>query len=91
MGNLCYYIHESKIELMWFTFLTKEKKMSTTTANKGVKKLEAAVASQSEQLSSVVNRMNRMADEIDVVEGELNRFKSDVASDVKYLTDRVDS
>ncbi len=65
--------------------------MSTTTANKGVKKLEAAVASQSEQLSSVLNRMNRMADEIHVLKGELNRFKSDVASDVKYLTDRVDS
>jgi len=35
--------------------------------------------------------MNRMADEIHVLKGELNRFKSDVASDVKYLTDRVDS
>jgi predicted RNase H-like nuclease (RuvC/YqgF family) len=76
---------------MWFTFLKKEKKMSTTTANKSVKKLEAALASQSEQLSAVLNRMNRMADEIHLLKGELNRFKNDVASDVKYLTDRVDS
>jgi predicted RNase H-like nuclease (RuvC/YqgF family) len=76
---------------MWFTFLRKEKKMSTTTTNKGVKKLEATLVTQGEQLSAVLNRMNQMADEIHLLKGELSRFKSDVASDVKYLTDRVGS
>ena len=34
--------------------------------------------------------MSELVDQIAVMQGDLNRFKTDVASDVKYLTDRVD-
>tara|TARA_R110000824_G_scaffold118614_2_gene270935 strand:- start:135 stop:422 length:288 start_codon:yes stop_codon:yes gene_type:complete len=42
------------------------------------------------ELGKLRNRMSELVDQIAVMQGDLNRFKTDVASDVKYLTDRVD-
>jgi len=35
-------------------------------------------------------RVQSLVDEMFVLKNELSKFKSDVASDVKYLTNRVD-
>ena len=42
------------------------------------------------ELGQLRNRMSELVDQIAVMQGDLNRFKTDVASDVKYLTERVD-
>jgi len=46
------------------------------------------------QLTKSVNKLKKrvteLVDQLSSVRGELNKFKSDVASDVKYLTNRVD-
>ena len=42
------------------------------------------------ELGSLRRRINELVDELSTLKNELNRFKSDVASDVKYLTERVD-
>ena len=55
-----------------------------------VKTDKSEVKDQKEQISRLLNRMNTMADELHSLRGELGRFKDDVASDVKYLTNRVD-
>jgi len=65
--------------------------MATTTDTRTVKALKTEVKDQKEQISRLLKRMNTMADDIHTLRGELGRFKSDVASDVKYLTTRVDS
>ena len=44
----------------------------------------------SEETRSLRARINQLVDEIHVLKTELQQFKSNVASDVKYLTDRVD-
>jgi len=36
-------------------------------------------------------RLNQIVDELSTFKGDVERFKSNVASDVKYLTERVDS
>ena len=64
---------------------------TSTTDTRGVKALKGEVKTQKEQISRLLNRMNTMADELHTLRGELSRFKEDVASDVKYLTTRVDS
>ena len=64
--------------------------MATTTESRAVKTLTKTVEAQKTQLSTLLNRVSTMADEIHVLKNELNRFKTDVASDVKYLTERVD-
>ncbi len=43
-----------------------------------------------DQLALLRARINELVDELATLKNELSRFKSDVASDVKYLTDRVD-
>ena len=43
-----------------------------------------------EQTNNLQNRIIRLADEIHSLKMDLTRFKNDVASDVKYLTERVD-
>jgi len=63
----------------------------TTTNNKVIDNLKGTINKQSSQISELVTRMSRMSDELHVLKNELNRFKTDVASDVKYLTERVDS
>jgi len=64
---------------------------TTTTNNKVIDNLKGTINKQSSQISELVTRMSRMSDELHVLKNELNRFKTDVASDVKYLTERVDS
>ena len=46
------------------------------------------------ELNNEVSKMrliiNKLKDELHLLKSELNKFKSDVASDVRYLTNRVD-
>lgn len=65
--------------------------MATITDSKSTAQLKKTVATQKETLSKVLSRISNLADEIVVLRGEINRFKSDVAKDVEYLTNRVDS
>ena len=44
-----------------------------------------------DQVALLRARINELVDELATLKNELSRFKSDVASDVKYLTDRVDA
>ena len=64
--------------------------MATTTDTRTVKALKTEIKDQKEQISRLLKRMNTIADEIHTLRGELGRFKDDVATDVKYLTNRVD-
>ena len=43
-----------------------------------------------DQLALLRARISELVDELATLKNELGRFKTDVASDVKYLTDRVD-
>ncbi len=43
-----------------------------------------------EQTRSLQTRLNQLVDEIHMLKSELQQFKNNVASDVKYLTERVD-
>jgi len=75
-----------------FCTFNKEKQMATTTTEtRTVKALKTEISNQKEQISRLLIRMNAMSDDIHTLRGELGRFKSDVATDVKYLTTRVDS
>ena len=64
---------------------------TTTTNNKVIDNLKGTINKQSSQISELITRMSRMSDELHMLKNELNSFKTDVASDVKYLTERVDS
>ena len=44
-----------------------------------------------DQVTLLRARINELVDELAILKNDLSRFKSDVASDVKYLTDRVDA
>jgi len=66
--------------------------MATTTTNdKAIDDLKGTINKQDTQISDLLMRMSRMSDELHMLKNELNRFKSDVANDVKYLTERVGS
>jgi len=66
--------------------------MATTTTNdKAIDDLKGTINKQDTQISDLLMRMSRMSDELHMLKNELNRFKSDVANDIKYLTERVGS
>ena len=44
-----------------------------------------------EQVGTLKNRMNQIVDELNILKNDVNRFKTNVANDVKYLTERVDT
>ena len=54
------------------------------------KQLAKTVVRQQESLDGVLRRISTLADEIAILRNELQRFKSAVADDVKYLTKRVE-
>ena len=64
---------------------------TTITNNKDIDDLKGTINKQDTQISDLLMRMSRMSDELHMLKNELNRFKSDVANDVKYLTERVGS
>lgn len=64
--------------------------MAATTESRTTAQLRKTVESQSKSLSAALSRISALSDEITVLRTELQRFKTDVASDVKYLTERVD-
>lgn len=69
--------------------MTTTKATSKVTKWAGEAEVKNKLDTHDDQLSAVRNRMSQLADEIHMLKGELDRFKNDVASDVKYLTDRV--
>jgi len=77
---------------MWFNiFKKKEKNMPTTdTDTRANKQLKRQIADQKTTISNMLLRISSLADDVASLQSELRRFKSDVANDVKYLTERVD-
>mgnify|MGYP003679695734 FL=1 len=70
----------------------EEPNMATTTTNdKAIDDLKGTINKQTTQISDLLMRMSRMSDDLHVLKNELSRFKTDVASDVKYLTERIGS
>ena len=64
--------------------------MATTITNdKAVDDLKRTINKQDTQISDLFMRMSRVSDELHILKNELSRFKSDVANDVKYLTEHI--
>ena len=64
---------------------------TTITNNKDIDDLKGTINKQSVQITELLMRLSNMSDELYLLKQELGRFKSDVANDVKYLTERVGS
>ena len=64
---------------------------TTTTNNKAIDNLKGTINKQNNQISGLLTNMSSLRDEIHLLKKELSRFKNDVATDVKYLTERIDS
>mgnify|MGYP003148213576 CR=1 FL=1 len=64
---------------------------TTTTNNKAIDNLKGTINKQNNQISGLLANMSSLRDEIHLLKKELSRFKNDVATDVKYLTERIDS
>ncbi len=64
--------------------------MTTTSTTKTIDDLTGTIKKQNSQISDLLSNMSRLRDEVHLLKKELGRFKNDVATDVKYLTERVD-
>jgi predicted nucleic acid-binding Zn-ribbon protein len=69
----------------------EESLMTTTTTNKTIDDLKGTINNQNNQITQLLTSMSSLRDEVHLLKKELNRFKSDVATDVKFLTERVGS
>ena len=63
---------------------------TTDTDTRANKQLKRQIADQKTTISNMLLRISSLADDVASLQSELRRFKSDVANDVKYLTERVD-
>lgn len=50
---------------------------------------ESRLQEQNKRLVHALGRISALNDEVNILRNELKRFKSDVASDVQYLTEKV--
>ena len=64
--------------------------MSTAAESAKVRKLTKTIDNQADLISTLLTRVSQISDEMHVLKTDLDRFKNDVADDVKYLTDRID-
>ena len=53
-------------------------------------RLQKKINQQKETIATLLTRLSTLTDDVSSLRNELNRFKNDVAKDVKYLTERVD-
>ncbi len=63
--------------------------MAATNESKNSIQLKKTIAKQGDSLNRALNRISALTDEISSLRNELKKFKQDVASDVKYLTEKV--
>jgi|TARA_Y100000310_G_C20098237_1_gene541475 predicted RNase H-like nuclease (RuvC/YqgF family) len=76
---------------MWFNiFRLKEENMSTAAESAKVRKLTKTIDNQADLISTLLTRVSQLADDVHILKTDLDRFKNNVADDVKYLTDRID-
>ncbi len=52
--------------------------------------LQKKVDKQNETIATLLSRVSALTDNLATLQNDLNRFKKDVANDVRYLTERVD-
>ena len=64
--------------------------MSTAAESAKVRKLTKTIDNQADLISTLLTRVSQISDDVHVLKTDLDRFKNDVANDVKYLTDRID-
>jgi predicted RNase H-like nuclease (RuvC/YqgF family) len=74
---------------MWKLFSKKEKNMSPTNESKSTAQLKEMLIKQNDTLTNALQRISQLNDEVSLLKSNLEQFKSAVASDVKYLTNRV--
>jgi hypothetical protein len=74
---------------MWKLFSKKEKKMPPTPENKSSAKLKEMLNRQGDSITAALQRISELSDELSVLKSNLNKFKTDVAHDVKFLTNKV--
>ncbi len=64
--------------------------MSTAAESAKVRKLTKTIDNQADLISTLLTRVSQLADDVHILKTDLDRFKNNVADDVKYLTDRID-
>jgi len=82
-------VRGSHIIRIWNKIFKKENQMNATAQNVSIKKLSEVVNRQENQISILLSRLSELSDQVYVLQNEVKRFKSNVASDVEYLTERV--
>ena len=74
---------------MWKLFSKKEKNMPPTNESKSTTQLKEMLNKQNDTLTSALRRISQLNDEVSLLKSNIEQFKTAVASDVKYLTDKV--
>jgi len=70
--------------------MTTTTKPTTKRETKEITNLKKQVKGQSETMATLLSRMSALTDDMAVLKSDINKFKKNVANDVKYLTNRVD-
>jgi len=63
--------------------------MPPTSESKSTAQLKEMLNKQNDTLTSALQRISQLNDEVSMLKSNLEQFKSAVASDVKYLTNKV--
>ena len=63
--------------------------MPPTNESKSTTQLKEMLNKQNDTLTSALRRISQLNDEVSLLKSNIEQFKTAVASDVKYLTDKV--
>ena len=77
-----------RIKQIWFSIFKKGVKMPDTVDVFDRNYFESRLQEQNKRLVHALGRISALNDEVNILRNELKRFKSDVASDVQYLTEK---
>ena len=74
---------------MFNMFKTKEKTQMSETESYTVKNLKKKITDQAGSIETMKTRLNRLSDDIVVLQSQIDKFKTEVATDMKYVIEKI--
>ena len=79
----------ANLKQLWYDLTHKGGETMETTESATTRKLKERVKTQTAEISTLRNRISELVDEMHAMRNDVNRFKTQVADDIKHIIENM--
>lgn len=79
----------ANLKQLWYDLTHKGGETMPTTESATTRKLKEQVKTQATEISSLRNRISELVDDMHAIRNDVNRFKTQVADDIKHIIENM--